>query len=333
VPYLPKDLTWEKYIEIAKKLTIYKNKDDKIPEIFGAQGALLDVIIWEKGGRAMNKDGTKCLLNSKEVVDSLCFLHDLIYKHKVEPTATMSAGVTTSDGKRSAYSWLCDNRLAIGFGARWYLMVMRPYFKNRRKEMEAWKKEHPGEEYKGPKPYRFGACLVPRFKDGPRYTLANGRGAGINASSPNAEKALKFLQYAASKEYAEQIIEIADCKPPNKNFHKKELFYSKEYPEEKEIHDISVESIKYGRMDELSPFIDNTIVARQIKDLEAKVRSNKDLTRDGIQELADYSAEKINHRIAENISKNKRLQLFYKKVLEQGGEPALYYNSGKEKEK
>jgi hypothetical protein len=86
-------------------------------------------------------------------------------------------------------------------------------------------------------------------------------------------------------------------------------------------------------MDELSPFIDNTIVARQIKDLEAKVRSNKDLTRDGIQELADYSAEKINHRIAENISKNKRLQLFYKKVLEQGGEPALYYNSGKEKEK
>ncbi len=330
VPYPPKDLTWEKYIEIAKKLTIYQDKDDRIPLIFGARGASLKTIIWEKGGRIMNRDGTRCLLNSKEAVDSLCFFHDLIYKYKVEPTATMSSGVTTSNGKKASYSWLADGRLAMAFGARWYLMMMRPYFRNRQKEIDAWKQAHPDEKiYSGPKPYRFGACQVPRFKNGPRYTDCGGRNVAINAASPNAGKALKFLQYAAGKDYAKQIIDVADCKPPNKKFHKKELFYSREYPEEKEIHDMSIEAGKYGRMEELSPLIDNITVTREFKELSAKIQSNPHLTRKGIQELADYSAGKINRRIAENIRKNKRLHLFYEKILENGGEPALYYKIDK----
>ena len=329
VPYPPEDLTWEKYIEIARKMTVYQNKDDKVPVIFGAKGVPLIIIIWEKGGRVMDKAGTRCLLSSKEAVDALCFYHDLIYKYKVEPTATMAAGVTTSDGRKACYSWLCDDKLAMSFGARWYLMRMRPYLKKRQKEVTAWKQAHPDEKkYSGPEPYRFGACLVPRFKNGPRYTRVGGRCVAINASSPSADKALKFLQYAASGEYANQINDIADCKPPNKSFHRKELFYSKEFPEEKEIHDMSIDAVKYGRMEELSPLIDNTIVYREFKELEAKIQSSSNLTRKDIQGLADYSAEKLNRRIAENIRKNKRLQLFYKKILENGGEPALYYKFG-----
>ncbi|MDD5698788.1 MAG: extracellular solute-binding protein [Victivallaceae bacterium] len=331
VPYPPYDLTWDKYIEIAQKLTIYRNPDDKVPEIFGAKGVIPMIPVWEKGGRIMNRDGTRCLLNGKAAVDALCFLHDLIYKYKVEPTETMVAGVTTSDGRKASYSWLCDNRLAMSFGARWYLMMMRPYFKERQQEIDAWKKAHPGEKYAGPKPYRFGACLVPRFKNGPRYTSCGGRCAALNAASPHVDQTLKFLSYAASRNYAQQIIDIADSKPPNKKFFRKELFYSREYPGEKEIHDLSIDSIKYGRMEELSPLIDNAVVSREFNELIGKIHSNRDLNRKDIQELADYSAEIINRKIAENIAKNKSLRKFYRKILQNGGEPALYYHEEKVK--
>ena len=328
VPYPPEDLTWGKYIEIAQKLTVYQNKDDKIPEVFGAKGVIPIILVWEKGGRIMNRDGTRCLLNSKETLNALCFFHDLIYKYKVEPTATMAAGVTTSDGLKANYSWLCDGKLAMSFGARWYLMMMRPYFKERQQEIDAWEKAHPGEKYAGPKPYRFGACLAPRFKNGPRYTDCGGRCAALNAASPHLDEALKFMSYAAGKDYAQQIIDIADSKPPNRKFYRKELFCSREYPGEKEIHDMSIEAIKYGYMENLSPLIDNAIVHREYLELISKIRSNPDLDREDIQELADYSADIINRKIAENIAKNKLARKFYRKIIAGGGEPALYYKEG-----
>ena len=40
VPYPPEDLTWEEYMKLAKKLTIYGD-DSKVPEVFGGMGAVI----------------------------------------------------------------------------------------------------------------------------------------------------------------------------------------------------------------------------------------------------------------------------------------------------
>ena len=88
IEYPPEDLTWELYLDIANKLTIYDKPGDHIPTIFGAAGASTEIILWEMGGRIMNDDGTRCLLNSEEAVNALQFNHDLLYKYNVEPTET-----------------------------------------------------------------------------------------------------------------------------------------------------------------------------------------------------------------------------------------------------
>ena len=108
VPYPPQDITWQEYIEIGRKLTVYENEGDKIPLVFAGAGIPPEIIIWEKGGDILNPDGTRCLLDSKETIAAMVFYHDLFFKHKIEPTPVQKAGVTSQGGWGGSgyYNWV-----------------------------------------------------------------------------------------------------------------------------------------------------------------------------------------------------------------------------------
>ena len=324
VPYPPEDLTWEEYIRIGQKLTIYEDEGDAVPRIFGAGGVIARICIWQKGGQILNDEGTRCMLGEPEAVDGMSFFHDLFFKYDVEPTPSEKSGVATHGGAQSGkyFSWFGEHRLAMFFGARWMLMQFRRYFTEQREAKEQWEREHPGEPYTGIEPMRMGACLVPRFKNGKRYTSFGGRCIGVNRASPRREDALKFLKFLAGRKHGELLNEAADCKPANKECLTLEQFTHPDWPGEEEIHRLSLESIPYGRMTNTSMFISSASVMRIQKQVTDQVKSTPDLDRDEIARLMQRGADRINEVIVRNIARDPLLQDAYRRLLERGAEPA-----------
>ncbi|MEO0251095.1 MAG: ABC transporter substrate-binding protein [candidate division WOR-3 bacterium] len=75
--------TWDEFREVAKKLTIDENGDGK-PEIYGT-AFTIDVwifatILYQKGGKLL--DGDSVCFYSREGIEALIFLRDLIFKDK-----------------------------------------------------------------------------------------------------------------------------------------------------------------------------------------------------------------------------------------------------------
>jgi len=326
IPYPPEDLTWDEYIALAKKLTSYSNPGDDVPEIFGGIGVDFLTILWQKGGDVFNTDGTRCTLNSPEAIAAMQFYHDLIYKHRVEPTQALRSGVTChADGivNYPNLTWFGSGKLAMTWGARWFLMMLRPYTEGQERLKQEWQKKNPGKPFPGGE-IRYGTCQIPRFKDGPRFVRAGGRSVGINRNSKNREAALKFLAFAAGPEYNRSIAEIADSKPPNRKYYQAELFYNPKYPDEKPVHDMSLKAVPYGRVAARSYYIEQSMVNRIIGKTLNKVSNGPDLTPEQIAAICRNAADEVDLIISRNIQRDNKLNRIYQLQLKQGIIPIRY---------
>jgi len=307
IDYPPEDLTWSKYIEIAKAMTIYDEGSSAIPHIFGGGGVDPLLCIWGHGGAQMNIDGTRCLLGEPAAVNGMVFLHDLYFKHAVEPTATMTAGVSAQGGWGGGFmNWFGEGKCAMFFGSRWMLIQLRRYFSEQRNAGIAIP--------------RMGACLVPRLAGGKRYSRTSVRGVGVNRMSPNRDKALKFLQYLAGEEYSGMINTGADAMPGNKAYITKEHFKNSDWPGEEEINDITIKSLAYARSPVKSLLVDYAVVSRAFKRADSEITSNKSLTRLQIQHIMERAAQEVDEEIARNIERNPKLKRTYELLLKQGAE-------------
>jgi len=325
VPYPSEDLTWEEYIKIGKKLTVFDEDEVEIPAIFGGTGANFDLIVWGKGGKFLNADGTRCLINSKEVADAVEFYHDLYFKHGIEPSPTQKAGVSSKGGWGAGnISWFGEGKVSMLWGARWMLIQIRRFISEQEKKKAMWIKDNPNaKEYGGPPVLRMGACLVPRFKNTKRYTRYGARCAGINKNSKNKEGALKFLKYLSTAEYSKTINDGADSKPGNEKYNTLDLFLHPDWPDEQQIHEISIKAIPDGRLRPRSFFVSEAVINKNIKLITDKVISDddNDLSRGEIENTLETIADNINNEIAKNIERNPKLKKIYDKLIENGAEP------------
>lgn len=323
VPYPPEDLTWDKYIELAKKMMKYE-EGGKIPSVFGAAGVSPDILIWEFGADYLNKDGTRSGLGDPKFIDAMVFLHDLYFKHGVEPTKEQAEGVTTQGGWGSGHrNWFGQNKLALYWGSRWMLIQFRRFIDDQRKAKEKWEKENPGKKYDGPKELRMGACLNPRFKGGKRFSNFGARCVGINPDSKSKKAAFKFMQYLASKEYCDIINQGADSKPGNVKYYNMKEFINPKYPGEEQIHEMSLKSVEYSKIPPMSPFIMFSAMNRYFKIAKEKIITSPDLTREDIEEIMKEASYKINLEIARNIKRNKFTRKLYDKLVKEGAEPIV----------
>ena len=143
VPYPPRDLTWEKYIELAQQLTITR-PDSSIPEVFGAAGAGYWPLVWNYGGDAFNADGTRCTIGEKPYINAAIFLHRLYYDFKVEPTPVEKAGVASRGGFGTGYlNWFGEGRVALFWGSRYSLIQLRRFQAEQREARAEYLKRHP----------------------------------------------------------------------------------------------------------------------------------------------------------------------------------------------
>jgi ABC-type glycerol-3-phosphate transport system substrate-binding protein len=327
MPYPPEDLRWDQYIKIAKKLTIFKNKDSKTPDIFGGAGADPVILIWEKGGRILNEHGTRCLLDSKRAIEAMTFLHELYYKHGVEPTPIQQTGVTSQGGWGNGYiTWFGEGKVAMLWGARYNLIQLRRFIYEQKIAKKRWIEKNPqANGYFGPPVLNIGASLIPRFDYSRRTTRARVRGAGINSHSKKREDALNFLQYLASPQYSELINKGADSKPGNKAHVSLENLAHPDWPEEKQINEVAIKAVSGSRIFPRSMFVSYATITRNLKLVTDKIVNDnqKSLTKEEIAQEMKKITENINLEIARNIKRNPKLKKLYDKMLENGAEPVV----------
>lgn len=91
IPYPTSDWTWEQFIDAAKKLTII-GADGK-PKQYGISlssfYSAIEAFLFANGGKLFDdmNNPKKVLINSKENIQTLKMIQDLIYTYKVAPTA------------------------------------------------------------------------------------------------------------------------------------------------------------------------------------------------------------------------------------------------------
>lgn len=110
--------TWDELIETAKKLTTKEHYGI----VFPATLELNDVEIFEgiayaNGGRFLNPEGDKILINGKGWVDALQLYVDLFRKHKVTPPGLLEIDYM------KAMEILFEGRAAMAAGMSWFPVV------------------------------------------------------------------------------------------------------------------------------------------------------------------------------------------------------------------
>lgn len=95
VDYPTDEWTWDDAIRAAKKLT------DPEKGVWGLYSPIQFYEFFKKsaqnGGRFFSKDGSEAVLDSKENIEALQFMVDLIHKHKVMPAEELLGGVSNED--------------------------------------------------------------------------------------------------------------------------------------------------------------------------------------------------------------------------------------------
>jgi len=325
IDYPPEDLTWQQYMDLAKQLTV-KDEVRGLPIIFGAAGVKVDALIFQHGAEFLNEEGTRCTMDSEAFLDALVFYHKLFYGLEAEPTPLQKAGVSSQGGWGGGYNnWFGEGKIGMYWGARWMLISFRRFITEQRKERDIWLQENPGADPNdAPEVLRMGACQIPRFADGPRYTPTGARCAGINVASPNREQALNFLQYLASEKYSEMINVGADSKPGNIAYNKLEQFINPEWPGEEEVHEASLRAIPFGRARRRSMLINISAVNTEFSQIKSRLEATPDMTREMIVAELKRGADRVNLAIARNIKRNPKIRTMYEALLKTGAEPIVY---------
>jgi len=205
-------------------------------------------------------------------------------------------------------------------GARWMLIGLRRYHDYQKSQREDFLKIHPDKVAEAPVIMEYGACLMPKDIHGQNVSMTGARQVGINAKTKNPEAAFRFMQYLASQPYADSINEGADAKPGPAKYQTFDRFVSKAYPGEDEIHRISLESVKYGRIANSSLLVGSTVINRTFEQIRQRLESQS-LSDDDIAKICQrYSAE-LDQSIARAVERDSIKQRVYTLLLAEGAEP------------
>ena len=324
VPYPSADLTWEEYIELAKKMTVFEPERLTVPAVFGAAGLQPKAIFMSKGGEYFNSRGTVAQIDSDEFVSAYCMYHDMMYKHIIEPSPNQKAGVSSQGGWGSGYiTWFGEGKVAMYWGSRWILVQLRRNILQQRSTREKWLKDNPeANPNDAPEVLRLGCVQIPRFKGHKRIVPNYAKCTGINVNSPRRESALKFLVYLAGKEYSMIINQGGDGLPGNKKYNNDlSLLINPDFPDEEEVHQTELEAIPYGKVMRSSPFVNNSTVNRIMKKVTEKLVASPEMTHQEIAAELRSANRELNTIIARNIKRESKLLKLYQKMLKDGAAP------------
>ncbi len=215
IPY--PDWTWDynKYLEVAKKLTKDTDGDGKVDQ-WGASIALWQLFIYENGGSIVSEDGNTCTLDKPEAYEGLQRMADLVNKYHVAPSREESAG---------RGNWKMFSAGKIG------MMIAGPYLAKLVLANEV-------------KDFTYDAAPIPT---GPkeRITFIGGAAWAMLGRSKHKDEAWEVIKWLTGPEYQTDCALMNSQVPTRKSLAESDVFlYRKEPPDSR---DVFLKMIKYGR--------------------------------------------------------------------------------------
>jgi len=203
--YPDENWTWDDFFEICKKLTKDTDGDGKIDEYGYAipicwWGFYLSII--QKGGQFFNKDLTKCLIDTPEVINILQWWQDFALKYKLSPILMGNQAGT--------HEMFYTGKVAMYPMGMWVVAEFNKMIKN----------------------FKWDICMFPKNSDGRRPTLAFYAGWGINKNSKHIDAAWRFVKFIAGKEGQTIVVEAMHDVPPLKSIAYSDKFLTPNIPPE-----------------------------------------------------------------------------------------------------
>lgn len=275
VPYPKRGWTWDDLIKTGQKLTV--RGPDGRPKRFGFYwdfGATQDLIL-QHGGHQYSKDGTQCTIGSPEAIKAVQLSHDILYLHKMAPSPVEESALATNGGWGSGgITFLMGGRVAMAYGGRWWLNLMRSQ-----------------------KGLRLGCVELP-------FTAKQVYGGGggvtmINRYSRHTDAAFRFLKYMASQPYNDLINKQADALSPVKKYcYTPEYLLNPDHPEE-DYNEVWRFAMEHSEPNEFSPLLKGSDIAM--------INNQLDLVKNNLKPVPEAMASAqldTNERIQRNIAIN-----------------------------
>lgn len=284
--------TWKEFLPIAQRLTVTSG-DGRVKQY----GLTVDwfitypMFIHQWGGSVYSPDGSRCTLDSKECIDAIQFMYDLVYKYKVAPNPAQESAMSTVGGwNTSQITLFAEGRVATSIGGRWWLCTLRSF-----KDLRAGVIECPHGRYR----------VFPGFS----------RSVLINKNSPRRQQAFEFLKYLFSEDYNNLTNRQADGLAAVKRFSYTDKFlHDPKYPNE-DYNAIWRDTMAYSVQSDSSPFVNGYIADRIITKQLDLVRCNNKTVKDALRS----AAADINKEIRKSIALDSSLAARYNKLMKDKG--------------
>ncbi len=242
------------------------------------------------GGWYFTRDGLRCRLGEPEAVDAMRRYHDLMHVHKILPTPAEAQAMSSQGGwGTGGINWFSNGRAAMIFIGRWYLCQLPNY-----------------PDLHG----KLGVTRLPRIGNRPSVGVCDTRAAGVNITSPHRDAALKFIQYLATPDYGQVIVNDGDSLPPNPALARRGEDLVNAVAPDPAFHQPFIDALTHARPRVLSSFIDGAQVDRWVTESVEKVENRLLPPEKAVKSLAD----EINQTIRRNLERRIDLQRKFRRV-------------------
>jgi len=340
VPYPPTDrvIDWLEFVETYGKPLTVRPSDRPVPDCFGLTVEGWEDMIYQAGGSIYSEDGTRCVVDSPEAIAGIRMYRDLMHTHNVTPNPLQKAGMTGQGGWGQGWmNWFGGQKIACIRIGKWALITFRRYITEQRRRFarrfgdvnpptapdrlrtwtKQWMIDHP-DPIDWP-PLRLGAMHVPRIPGCPPSIPLTQRSAAVNRLHLQRHHAVKFLKYLAGEEYCQLINDGADALPGNRKYATIERQIHPDWSEERDIHVLTNQATEWGRVREISPFVDALEMYRLITAQVERLEADSDFTAERAMRIA---AKDVNNVLRRNLRNDVKLRERYKDVV-RGKRPDL----------
>ncbi len=304
VPYPVDGMTWEEFFDLALQATRRTRRLGT--NIFGAGSVEWRHFFYSLGGEYFSEDGTELLIDDEKLRKAFQMHRDAIFEHGIKPsTFELQAMAGQGGWGAGAINQFAAGRYATISIGKWSLMGFHRAYRDQQRELERWEARSGALEELRPRLLRLGAVRLPHFEGRPPAYRVSGKVTAVNALSSNREAALDFLRYQASEPHARLVNESNDALPPNPEF--KSVGVSERAPglAEEEIHETTIESMRYGYQLRNSPFLLTNDVDRVLNSQMERIEANPELEVERVLAGAQRDLEQLMER---NLARDPRLR-------------------------
>jgi multiple sugar transport system substrate-binding protein len=226
LPYPDASLTFDKYLELAQKLT-KKDAQGNITQ-FGSY-AMTDytslwTVLWSMGGDVFDATKTKCVMNTPAAISAVQWMADLSNKYKVAPTAGQA-------GAMNADQLFLSGKVAMYFSGRWSTMTL-------------WNA--------GTSAPHWDVAPVPALSPETRATRTSAGAYAIAKDSKHPQETWDFLKFLTSEEAYTFLTKSGLIIPAYKPVANSDTFLQ---PGKDPAHgQIFLDAMSYARFEPIGPF-------------------------------------------------------------------------------